>query len=206
MTILEFVDRYNRCETEQLKDRFLKEKLEVKSYLPILTKDTLATKLVDSSTYEYENYLAEDETLKRRKTGRIRLNSVAQYILFCRIVIENYTNLKVETDGFFEEYDVLKQSGLLNKLMFPTEKAPAILPIDDIEELRSIIKMKQDDILTNEVEPGNYISNQIERITTITGVTVKPILEKISDELENIDDKKIEKLIKVVERGLKRVK
>lgn len=206
MKILEFVDRYNRCETEELKDRFLKEKLEVKSYLPILMKDSLATKLVDISTYEYENYLAEDETIKRRKTGRIKLNSVTQYILFCRIVIENYTNLKVETNGFFEEYDALKQSGLLNKLMLPTKKAPAILPIDDIEEFRSIIKMKQDDILTNKVEPGNYISNQIERITTITGITVKPILEKISDELENIDDKKIEKLIKVMERGLKRVK
>lgn len=206
MTILEFVDRYNKCKTEELKDRFLKEKLEVKSYLPILMKDSLATKLVDISTYEYENYLAEDETIKRRKTGRIKLNSVTQYILFCRIVIENYTNLKVETNGFFEEYDALKQSGLLDKLMFPTEKAPAILPRDDIEELRSIIKMKQDDILTNEVEPGNYISNQIERITTITGITIKPILDKISDELENMDDKKFEKLIKVVERGLKRVK
>lgn len=206
MKILEFVDEYNKCETEELKDRFLKEKLEVKSYLPILMKDSLATKLVDISTYEYENYLAEDETLKRRKTGRIRLNSVTQYILFCRIVIENYTNLKVETDGFFEEYDALKQSGLLDKLMLPTADTPTILPMDDIEEFREIVNMKQNDALRNETVPDNYISNQIERITTITGITVKPILEKISDELENIDDKKIEKLIKVVERGLKRVK
>ena len=206
MTILEFVDRYNKCETEELKDRFLKEKLEVKSYLPILTKDALATKLVDISTYEYENYFAEDETLKRRKTGRIKLNSVVQYILFCRIVIENYTNLKVETDGFFEEYDALKQSGLLNKLMLPTANTPTLLPMDDIEEFREIVNMKQNDALRNETVPDNYISNQIERITTITGITVRPILEKISAELENMDDKKIEKLIKVVERGLKRVK
>ena len=206
MKILEFVDRYNRCETEELKDRFLKEKLEVKSYLPILTKDTLATKLVDISTYEYENYLAEDETLKRRKTGRIKLNSVVQYILFCRIVIENYTNLKAETDGFFEEYDALKQSGLLNKLMLSTANTPTLLPMDDIEEFREIVNMKQNDALRNETVPDNYISNQIERITTITGITVRPILEKISAELENMDDKKIEKLIKVVERGLKRVK
>ena len=207
MKILDFCEGYNKCATQQTKDKFVKKNLEVKSYLPFRMKDALADRLVNISTYEYENYTTDNGELKRRKTGRIKVNSTVQYLLFIRIIIENYTNLEVATETFDEEYDALKQSGLLDNVLFSLNgNTTALLPLGDIDEFRELVKMKQNDAITNNTAPENYISNQIERISTITGITLRPVLDKIANELETMDDKKIEKLSKIIDKGLKRIK
>lgn len=205
-TIKSFVETYNNYTTESLKDRYIKEKLEIKSYLPFLRKDALATVLAERTTYKHETYTKEDGTVGQKKTDVIRVNSTAQYLLFCRVVIENYTNLTVETDGFFEEYDLLKQSGLLDKLMVGTEQVAPLIPADEIGELRSLLELKQKDILFNQTEVHNYISGQVERFSTLLGVTLKPVLDKIAESIEKMDDKDIEKLGNKIEKALKRVK
>ena len=67
-----------------------------------------------------------------------------------------------------------------------------------------MIDLKQRDTMTNQYEIHSYISNQIERITEVGSVVLKPVLDKLANELENMDDSKIEKLSKALERGLKR--
>ena len=69
-----------------------------------------------------------------------------------------------------------------------------------------MIDLKQRDIMTNQYEIHSYISNQIERITEIGSIVLKPVLDKLATELENMDEKDIEKLSKALERGLKRIK
>lgn len=206
MKIREFVEKYNAIATDRLKEDYLKDNLHIKTYLPFLKKDAIARVLVDRSTYKYENYTKEDGTIGSRKTDEIKVNSVAQYLLFCRVVIENYTDLEVETEGFFEEYDALKQSGLLDKLMVGSENVPPMIPADEIGELRSLISMKQSDVMTNYATPQAYISNQVERVSTILGVTLKPVLDKITTSIENMDEKDIEKFGNKLEKVLNRVK
>ena len=205
MKIKEFVSEYEK-RTDVLKEQFLKNNLKITSYVPFVKKDALAEKLIDVSTYAFENYTKEDGSIGRRKTDKIRVNSTIQYLLFCRLVIENYTNLIVETEGFFEEYDALKQSGLLDKLMVSTETRPSLIPMDEIAELRTLVDFKQRDIMTNYATPQAYISNQVERFSTLLSVTLEPVLTKISDTLENMDEKDIEKFGNKLEKMLKRVK
>ena len=206
ITIKNFVEDYNNKATESLKNDYIRDNLEVVRYVPFLNKEVLANKLVDVSTYKHEDYTKEDGTIGRRKTNNIHVNSTTQYLLFCRLVIENYTNLTVETEGFFEEYDMLKSSGLLDKLMVGTESTPPIIPIDEIGELRSLVSMKQSDVMQNYVNPSSYIANQVERISEILGFTLKPILDKIATSIENMDEKDIEKFGNKLEKMIKRVK
>ncbi|MBQ4523314.1 MAG: hypothetical protein IJA10_10245 [Lachnospiraceae bacterium] len=206
MKIKEFVKGYNKIATDNLKDRYIKEKLEIVPYISFLKKDALAQKLVDISTYKFEDYTKEDGTIGRRKTNTIHINSTIQYLLFCRLIIENYTNLTVETEEFYEEYDLLKSSGLLVMLMVGTEKKAPIIPMDEIAEFRSLVSMKQTDVMQNYVNPSSYISNQVEKVSTILGVTLKPILDKIATSLEDIDEKDIEKINNKIEKIIKRIK
>ena len=205
MKIKEFVSEYEK-RTDVLKEQFLKNNLKITSYVPFVKKDALAEKLIDVSTYAFENYTKEDGSIGRRKTDKIRVNSTIQYLLFCRLVIENYTNLIVETEGFFEEYDALKQSGLLDKLMIGTKTEEPLISMDEISELRALVDFKQRDIMTNYATPQAYISNQVERFSTLLSVTLEPVLTKISDTLENMDEKDIEKFGNKLEKMLKRVK
>lgn len=204
--VKDFVDGYRKIVTENLKERYIKEKLEIKSYLPFLKKDAIATVLADKTTYQYKTYTKEDRATAQKKTDVIRVNSTAQYLLFCRVVIENYTNLEVETDGFFEEYDLLKQSGLLDKLMVGTEQTAPLIPADEIGELRQLLSLKQSDIMTNFANPQTYIQNQVTRFAELAGVTLKPVLDKIAESIEKMDEKDIEKLGNKIEKVLKRVK
>lgn len=205
-TIKNFINEYKNIATDRLKEDYLKDNLHIKTYLPFLKKDAIARVLVDRSTYKYENYTKEDGTIESRKTDEINVNSVVQYILFCRVIIENYTNLEVETEGFFEEYDALKQSGLLDKLIVGSENVPPMIPADEIDELRMLIDMKQKDEIFNNGTPQSFISNQVERFGTLIGVTLKPVLEKISEQIENMSEEDVEKFANKFEKLLKRVK
>lgn len=206
MKIKEFVENYNNIATMSLKDKYIKDNLELKTYLPVLTKDAIATILVEKTIYEYEKYIDENGEVKQRQTNKIEVNSNAQYILFCRLVIENYTNLEVETSTFFEEYDLLKQSGLLNKLMSHTDEEPSLIPIEELIELHKMIENKQKDILFNHSTPQAYISEQIERFSTLIGVTLNPILEKIASSINNMDEKDVEKISSKIDKLIKKMK
>ena len=185
MKIKEFVEKYDAIATDRLKEDYLKDNLHIKTYLPFLKKDAITRVLVDRSTYKFETYTKEDGTLGSKKTDEIKVNSVAQYLLFCRVVIENYTDLEVETEGFFEEYDVLKQSGLLDKLMVGSENIPPMIPISEISELHTLVDMKQKDEIFNRTEIHNYVSEQIERFSALANVISKPVMDIIAEKLES---------------------
>lgn len=192
MTIKNFVEGYNAISTNTLKEQYIKDNLHINTYVPFLKKVTLADKLVKITTFD-------------SNTGNINVKSDVSYLLFCRMLIEQYTDIQVETEGFYEEYDLLKQSGLLDKLMMGTENEMPLIPVDEIMELRNIVEMKQRDALTNYGSPQNYIANQIERVSTIFSVALSPALEKISEQLENLDDSKISKIEKSFDRLLKKI-
>ena len=205
IAIKDFVDEYSK-RVPQMQEAYINYNLVITPYVPFNKKNVLADKLVDISTYVFEDYTKEDGTIGRRKTDKIRVNSTVQYLLFCRLVIENYTNLTVETEGFFEEYDALKECGLLDKLMVNTETRPSLIPMDEIAELRALVNFKQSDAMTNYATPQAYISSQVERFGTLLSVTLKPVLDKIATSIENMDEKDIEKFGNKLEKMLKRVK
>ena len=205
MKIKEFCKEYSNL-ADQLKKQYLKDNLKITTYVPFLTKDVLAQNIVNATTYKYENYTKEDGTIGRRKTNNINVNSIAQMLLFYRVVIENYTNLEVETEGFYEEYDALNESGLLFELTVDCEGHPSLIPANELSELRGIIEMKKNDVFTNYTNPQTYISNQIERITDVTSITLKPFMEKISEKVENMTKNDIEKFVNRFEKVLKRIK
>ena len=205
MKIKEFCKEYSN-RIDKLKGDYLKENLKITTYLPFIKKDALAQNIINATTYKFENYTNEDGTTGRRRTNQIQVNSTAQMLLFYRVIIENYTDLEVETEGFYEEYDALNESGVLFELTADFDGHPSLIPAREISELRGMIDLKQRDIMTNQYEIHSYISNQIERITEVGSVVLKPVLDKLATELENMDDSKIEKLSKALERGLKRIK
>ena len=205
MTIKEFTEKYSAMATDRLKEDYLNDNLHIKAYLPFIEKDALAQSIIDATMYKFEDYTKEDGTTGRRRTNQIQVNSTAQMLLFYRVIIENYTDLEVETEGFYEEYDALNESGVLFELTADFEGHPSLIPAREISELRGMIDLKQRDIMTNQYEIHSYISNQIERITQVGSIVLKPVLDKLATELENMDDSKISKIEKSFDRLLKKI-
>ena len=163
----------------------------------------IANSIVQPTTYKYEEYKKEDGTIGRRKTDTIQVNSTGQMILFFQAVIENYTNLKVETPGFFEEYDLLNKSGLLAELTVDCEDHPSRIPVTELSELQSMVQSKQHDILTNYAAPQNYIAQQIDKIVSMANITLNPIVEKVLEKLDGMSDEDVEKAKKKIDKVFK---
>ena len=184
--IKDFVEDYNE-RPKQTKETYIKDNLKVVSYIPLAEKIALVDKLIDVSMYEFEDYVKENGEKSRRRTDRIKVDSVVQYFLFCRTLIEAYTNLEKETDNFFEEYDLLKSSGLLDKLIIGDEERLPLISIDEIAEMKSLVEMKQKDVITNYMNVQSFVSNQISRFGDIMSV-LKPVINNISTKLDNMTE------------------
>lgn len=129
MLIKDFYKKYKAFATEKLKEQFFKTELHIKTYIPFLTKTVLADKIIKS-------------TILDKDTGKICMKSDMNYLLFCRTIIEEYTDLEIETEDFYDEYDLLNESGILDKII-------QMIPEKEISEFKTICDMKKDDLIFN---------------------------------------------------------
>lgn len=204
MTVKEFVEGYNKC-VDSLKNRYIQEKLNVISYLPVSIKDAIAIVITDRTMFEQEK-TEENGEIKFRKTDNIHVNSFVQYMLFVREVIEKYTNLVWSNDGnYTADYDLLKSSGLLDKLMVGEvvggKEIPSLIPSNEISEIKTLIDMHKSDIMQNTYDPHAYISRQVERFGTLANITIEPLMKLIEQKIEGIPKEDINKVVEFVRTG-----
>ena len=196
MKILEFVERYNNMATQQLKDRFVKDEVKIIPYVSIIKKDTYAQLIVNRTMFEQEVYDDNGKT-KYRKTDKIRVNSVVQYVQFCRAVIELYTDLEIDEDdkGFIKGYDALKSSGLLDILMVGSDKADPLIPISELGEFRTVLDMKVSDTLKNYSDPQAFIERQVDRFKTLGEATLTPLVDVVNKKLDSLSNDELRKIL-----------
>lgn len=182
ITIEKLATEYNNRANENLKDQYLEDTLEIKKYIPFNLKVTLAEKLMEVTMYD--------------KNKNVHVNSAAQYLLFCRIVLKNYTNITIG-ENLHEEYDLLKESGILDKIMVK-------IPEGEMAELNTVISMAREDVRTNAYEPHAFIAGQVERFGTLIGTLLDPVIGKLADEVKNLDNATVEKMGKTLDRVFKK--
>lgn len=197
MTVKEICTEYSKLGNEILKKQCL-DKIKITPYVPILRKDALADIIARRTVFEYENYIAEDGTTKTRLTENVKVNTFIGYILFCRTVIEEYTNLEIDKEHFDTDYDALKTSGLLNILMGGEN---SIIPEEEIAELRTIIEMKKNDLLTTESSIDVFVKRQVDRFKDLGESTLTPLMDVVSKKLDKIPKEDLDKVVEFAKNG-----
>lgn len=107
---------------------FIRNRLEVKEYLPFATKKILAKMVVDANTPLIDGVYKND--------------TVGQYIGFVVAMLQAHTNLEFGSNSM-EEYDILAQNKLLNPIIETFQ--------DDYNECEILLKMT----LTSKLEDNN---------------------------------------------------
>lgn len=201
MKLLEFVEKYNDMANNTLKEQLL-SKIKITPYVSIIKKDAYAQLIVDKTTFEQEAY-DDNGVTKYRKTDKIRVNSVGQYVQFCRAVIELYTDLEIDDDdkGFIKGYDALKSSGLLDILMVGSDKTDPLIPMSELSEFKTILTMKQSDTQFNETTTQAFISKQIGRISDLANTTLTPLMDVVSKKLDENPKEDLDKVIEFAKNG-----
>lgn len=203
MKILEFVNGYKEITTDKAKENYFKKNVNIKTYLPILNKITIAERIADVVCFEHEKYITESGEEKGRSTMNVQVNTPVQYLLTCRAIVENYTDFEIEDTSFYKEFDALQENGIMDKIL-------CTIPNDELKNFEAIVNMKREDILYNHGTVKGFISDKVERIAMISSTVLKPAMEKIATELQNMDDDKImkfsDRFSKVMEKVMKKTK
>lgn len=195
MKIKDFVSEYNEIIPDSLKGKYIQENLKIVEYVPFIRKDALVQNLVDATTYKYEDIITDGGEVEKRRTNIIQLNSTIQQLMFCRMIIEAYTDLEIENPSFYEEYDLLHKSGLLYELLVDDDNHESWIPASEITELRAMVKAKQDDAVFNHGTVQSILNDRLEQLIDGAEKVVRPIIEKLGTKLDKMDEKTIDKLI-----------
>lgn len=190
MTVKEFVDGYNKTSIN-LRDRYIKEKLEVKDYVGFKDKYELADRIINITLYEKDK--------EGRDTGNIRVNSVLRYLLSILSVIDKYTNIDVDFSDIFNEYDLLDKNDLIELFVGNN----GLIPDKEYSEFQILLTMKLDDELQNNLSTKAFVQHQVERFSDLSSTAFKPVLDKIAESINNVDENSIEKFFKDISRFIK---
>lgn len=187
MKVSEFVNGYTRNATDNLKNVYLKKNIESKKYIPFVEKQVMADKIINSTSYELD-----DDGIR---TGNVKINSTSRYLFTIMTIIDAYTNIDVDYSSIHLDYDMLCENGLISLILNLENPANSIIPVEDYMEFNTILNMKLDDFLRNNLSTESFISSQVTRFGMLTGNILEPIINKLADAVNNMDDKKMEKLI-----------
>lgn len=171
MTVLDFVSNYEQLTSPELKEKFLKGNLNVKSYLPVTQKIFLAEKICDSSMWNKDKKYIE-------------VNSPVRAILTARAIISAYTDLTGTTESWCDEYDALSRSGLMREIMNQ-------IPELELAEFHSFLDMTYRDVIANFTEPHNFISHKVNELKEVLTRIFEPLVSRMKayiDETEASED------------------
>ena len=144
----------------------LKKDLEIKPYLSIKDKKKLINQIIDD-TIIYDS-------------GLFKFNGIDQYISYVMRCIAAYTNLEL-SDSLDEDYDLLCQAGLLQKILRTFES--------EYQEVMSLLQMQCDYILMDNSVTAKLNST----LDSINGLVVKA-----AGFIENIEPEDIQKITELI--------
>ena len=169
MKILEFVENFtnDKVVNTQLKPNavgdYLKEKLEIKEYIPFADKRELCAKVLNACN-------------TKDKNGLIKVDSVSRYIVFTLSILSAYTNLEFSSGEDFDsldEYDMLCQHNLLNSIL---EVIGA-----EYATCNNILNMMMDDVIANNNTVETVIGSALSRITDSIDGLVDALADKVDE-------------------------
>ena len=179
ISVIDFVEKYRKNTTPQQKETYLNKNLIITPYVGYLVKELQAKNIVKESSLDDK--------------GHVSINSSKRYILYIYSLIKLYTNLKMEPTDIINDYDMLDSSGLLDEIL-------KRIPEKEKTTFDTMVNMQYDDFMTNYYNIHGYLDNKLKTLYPYIGDSITHLLDSSSAFLENLDENKIEKLLKKLQK------
>jgi hypothetical protein len=192
ISVENFVKRYNEKiskNDEQVLDKYLQSIVNVK-YVPYEQKINACRRVIEATHYK------KGTDKNGIKTKELHINSPAEYMLFHISLIENYTQISINYSNTLSDFDLLSETGLLDKII-------SYIPENEYRLMNAILNMLESDVLRNEYEMHSFISNQVEKFGRMVGEGSTLIMDKFGEILKNVDEKKINKIVNGITQLIK---
>lgn len=180
ITVENLVKLYNEDKTADKKNFY--SQLKIGEYIPYMQKVEIARKIFEATCMV---------------DGRVVLDSPIRYLMYCRTIVDLYTNIKfteknpeIENDDMLgvvmmAEFDALNSLGLFEVIF-------AKIPEREINEFNTILDMVSNDAMTNKAGVYGFFSDMVDRLTAVVNalaeITKDANWEEILEQLEVKDE------------------
>jgi hypothetical protein len=174
ISIDDLIKGYDRLQSSQAKDRFLKEKVKYTEYTNFEVVCFYVDRIIANSMFD--------------KNGDIKVDSCQKYLQYMFALLSFYTNVDVHGEQWILEFNKLRRYGLLEEIIKG-------IPEAEISTLDAILEMKSNDAMTNYYNIQNWATKKLGEFYPFIAKGINEILEGLSKSIENLDEEKIRKII-----------
>lgn len=177
ISVQDLVAKYKSLNSATAKDNYLKSVIKIKPYVGYAEKLVYINNVLKNSCYD--------------ANGNLHIDSAKRYILYIQALLMAYTNIGIDLTQPIQDYDRLESNGLLEIIL-------EAIPENELQVFDTMLKMKQDDLMTNYYDIHGYLDKKLKDFYPHIGGAVSGFLEKAGKFLEQLDEKKLEQILKKI--------
>lgn len=180
-------EQLNKRTSENAKKAYINQVIRIKPHVSYVARDVVAKQIIDAAHFSFPEgiditNISEDELKNIEKVPKI--NRSSQYVMSALMLVDLYTNIKIDfVKGAFQ-YDKLVESGIINYVL-------ENVPESEINEFKMLIDYKYDEYYQKYFSMKAYVDSKLNDLELV----INTLTDMITTTLSKIDKKKLNGLV-----------
>ena len=180
-------EQLNKRTSENAKKAYINQVIKIKPHVSYVARDVVAKQIIDAAHFSFPEgiditNISEDELENIEKVPKI--NRSSQYIMSALMLVDLYTNIKINFAKGAFQYDKLVESGIINYVL-------ENVPESEINEFKMLIDYKYDEYYQKYFSMKAYVDSKLNDLELV----INTLTDMIATTLSKIDEKKLNGLV-----------
>ena len=180
-------EQLNKRTSENAKKAYINQVVKIKPHVSYVARDVVAKQIIDGAHFSFPEgiditNISEDELENIEKVPKI--NRSSQYIMSALMLVDLYTNIKINFAKGAFQYDKLVESGLINYVL-------ENVPESEVKEFEMLIDYKYEEYYQKYFSMKSYVDSKLNDLELV----INTLTDIITTTLSKIDEKKLNGLV-----------
>lgn len=180
-------EQLNKRTSENAKKAYINQVIKIKSHVSYVARDVVAKQIIDAAHFSFPEgiditNISEDELKNIEKVPKI--NRSSQYVMSALMLVDLYTNIKIDFAKGAFQYDKLVESGVINYVL-------ENVPESEIKEFEMLIDYKYEEYYQKYFSMKSYVDSKLNDLELV----INTLTDMITTTLSKIDEKKLNGLV-----------
>ena len=190
ITLDEIYNEITKRTSDAVKKTYLNKVIKIKPHVSYVQREIIAKKIIDTAHFSIPigtdiTKLTDEELDNLPKVPTI--NHSAQYVLSALMLVDLYTNIKIDFKQGAFQYDILVENGVINYVLDS-------IPESEINEFKMLIDYKYEEYYQKYFSMKAYVDSKLGKLESIISV----LTDTITTSLDKIDKDEVKEIIDVV--------
>ena len=180
-------EQLNKRTKKKKKKAYINQVIKIKPHVSYVARDVVAKQIIDAAHFSFPEgiditNISEDELENIEKVPKI--NRSSQYIMSALMLVDLYTNIKINFAKGAFQYDKLVESGLINYVL-------ENVPESEVKEFEMLIDYKYEEYYQKYFSMKSYVDSKLNDLELV----INTLTDIITTTLSKIDEKKLNGLV-----------